>query len=99
MGEARQRRGAVVAGAVLGCLALSLLTCLGLGGLAALGVLAAALDEDDVRRLFPGAAVTRHAPASRPGRSIPLQSHTAAAVFLILAAEALLASYRPPARA
>jgi hypothetical protein len=58
----------------------------------------AALGEDDVRRLFPGAAVTRNAPAGRPGRSIPLQSYAAAAVFLVLAAEALLASYRPPAK-
>ena len=59
----------------------------------------ATLDEDDVRHLFPGAAVTRNEPTGRPGRSIPLQSHAAAAVFLVLAAEALLASYRPPAKA
>jgi hypothetical protein len=59
----------------------------------------ATLDEDDVRHLFPGAAVTRNEPVGRPGRSIPLQSHAAAAVFLVLAAEALLASYRPPAKA
>jgi hypothetical protein len=58
----------------------------------------AALGEDEVRVLFPGAAVTRNAPADRRGRSVPLQSHAAAAVFLVLAAEALLASYRPSAK-
>jgi hypothetical protein len=58
----------------------------------------AALGEDDVRRLFAGAVVTRHGPARRRGRSIPLQSHAAAAVFIVLAAEALLASHRPPVK-
>jgi hypothetical protein len=55
----------------------------------------AALGEKEVRRLFPSAAVTRNEPAGRPGRSFPLRSPAAAAVFVVLAAEVLLASYRP----
>ena len=58
----------------------------------------AALGEDDVRRLFPHAVVTRNEPTGRPGRSVPLRSHAAAAVFVVLAAEVLLASYRPPVK-
>jgi len=59
----------------------------------------AALGEDELRGLFPEAAVTRNEPADRPGRSIPLRSHMAAAVLLVLAAEVLVASYRPPTKA
>jgi hypothetical protein len=52
----------------------------------------AAASEDELRRLFPGAVVTRHEPAAEGRASIPLQSPLAAMALLLLTAEALLAS-------
>jgi hypothetical protein len=53
-----------------------------------------AITEDELRRLFPGAVVTRHEPRGRGRASVPLQAPAAATVFLLLAAEALIASRR-----
>ena len=52
----------------------------------------AIIAEEEVRRLFPHAVVTRHAPAGGGRASVPLQSPLAAAALLLLTAEALLAS-------
>ena len=53
-----------------------------------------AIGEEELRRLFPGAVVTRHEPRGRGRTSVPLQAPAAATVFLLLAAEALIASRR-----
>ena len=50
------------------------------------------IGEEELRRLFPGAVVTRHEPRGRGRASVPLQAPAAATVFLLLAAEALIAS-------
>ncbi len=54
-----------------------------------------AIGEEELRRLFPRAVVTRHEPRGRGRASVPLQAPAAATVFLLLAAEALIASRRP----
>jgi hypothetical protein len=51
--------------------------------------------EEELRRLFPGAVVTRHEPRGRGRPGVPLQAPAAATVFLLLAAEALIASRGP----
>lgn len=51
-----------------------------------------AIGEEELRRVFPGAVVTRHEPRGRGRASVPLQAPAAATVFLLLAAEALLAA-------
>jgi hypothetical protein len=56
------------------------------------------IGEEELRRLFPGAVLTRHAPAGGGRASVPLQSPLAAAALLLLAAEALLASGGVPVR-
>lgn len=48
--------------------------------------------EEELRRLFPHAVVTRHAPAGRGRAAVPLPSPLAAAVLLLLVVEALLAA-------
>jgi len=52
------------------------------------------IGEEELRRLFPRAVVTRHEPRGRGRASVPLQAPAAATVLLLLAAEALIASRR-----
>jgi len=53
-----------------------------------------AISDAELRELFPGVVVTRHAPGGGRGKTVPLRGVAAAAFFALLAAEAGVAASR-----